>query len=215
MFEKGYIPWNKGLKCPYISIFNKGRKLSEETKLKISEIAKQKGFGKWMKGKKLTDEHKKNIGIASGKRKYGEKFKEKMRIITKGRFLGKKQSLETRLKRSEATKGTRTGKSNPNWNGGITNETAKIRTSIENRLWRESVFARDNWTCQKTGIKGERLAAHHIKNFSLYPELRFAIDNGITLSKETHDEFHRIYGKKNNTIEQIIEFMGGQNATRV
>ena len=74
------------------------------------------------------------------------------------------------------------------------------------RLWREAVFARDNWTCQKTKIRGDELIAHHIQNFSDFPELRFAIDNGITFSKEAHFEFHKIYGYKNNTKEQVDEF---------
>lgn len=100
-----------------------------------------------------------------------------------------------------------TGYKNPNWKGGITPENSKIRHSIEYRLWRESVFARDNWTCQKTKVKGGNLHPHHIKNFAEYPELRFAIDNGITFSKKTHDKFHKKYGRKNNTLEQVIEFL--------
>ena len=74
-------------------------------------------------------------------------------------------------------------------------------------MWREAVFARDNWTCQKTSVKGRELNSHHIKNFAQYPELRFAIDNGITLSKKAHIAFHKKYGKTNNTIEQINEFI--------
>ena len=40
-----------------------------------------------------------------------------------------------------------------------------------------------------------------------FPELKFAIDNGITLSKKAHDEFHKLYGKNNNTREQLVEFL--------
>jgi hypothetical protein len=100
-----------------------------------------------------------------------------------------------------------TGKTNPNWKGGVSKKNHNIRGSIEFRLWREAVFARDNWTCQKYGTKGGKLHPHHIQNFSQFPELRFAIDNGITLSERAHREFHKKYGKKNNTREQLLEFI--------
>jgi len=99
------------------------------------------------------------------------------------------------------------GNKNPNWKGGATPQNIIIRMSIEYRLWREAVFARDNWTCQKYGTKGVKLHSHHIQNFAQYPELRFAIDNGITLSEKAHKKFHKKYGKKNNTEEQIIKFL--------
>ena len=96
---------------------------------------------------------------------------------------------------------------NAAWKGGISAESERIRGGIEFRLWREAVFARDNWTCQKYGIRGCKLVAHHIKNFADYPELRFAIDNGITLSEKAHNEFHKKYGKKNNNEEQLKRFL--------
>jgi hypothetical protein len=101
----------------------------------------------------------------------------------------------------------RRGSGNPNWKGGTEPEKKRIRKSIEYRLWREAVFTRDNWTCQKYGVRGVRLHPHHIQNFSQYPELRFAIDNGVTLSDKAHKEFHSKYGQKNNTKEQLMEFL--------
>lgn len=112
-------------------------------------------------------------------------------------------SIETRELMSKLRK----GRNGSNWKGGASKLNHIIRSSIEFRLWRESVFARDNWTCQKYKIKGGFLHPHHIKNFAEYPELRFAIDNGITFSKKAHDEFHKKYGRKNNTLEQVIEFL--------
>src|SRR3990167_2827110 len=84
----------------------------------------------------------------------------------------------------------------------------KIRNSIEYKIWIGAVFAHDGYTCQKIGIKGGHLVAHHIQNFAQFPELRFAIDNGITLSKQAHNEFHKRYGRKNNNREQLDEFLG-------
>lgn len=94
------------------------------------------------------------------------------------------------------------------WKGGITPINRAIRASFEYRLWRKSCFERDNFTCQKYGISGGKLVVHHINNFADFSELRFAIDNGITLSKKAHKEFHKIYGNRNNTREQLGEFLG-------
>jgi len=91
-------------------------------------------------------------------------------------------SFETRKKMSEARKGSKC----IFWKGGTTSEGMKIRSSFEYRLWRESVFKRDNWTCVWCGKVGGKLNADHIKPFCDYPELRFAIDNGRTLCIECH-----------------------------
>ena len=116
---------------------------------------------------------------------------------------GYKASEKTKKKQSEALRGDKCYR----WKGGISPENVKIRTSLEYRYWRKKIFLRDNFTCQKYKIRGRDLVAHHINNFSDFPELRFAIDNGITLSKRAHKEFHSIYGIKNNTREQLQEFL--------
>jgi len=100
------------------------------------------------------------------------------------------------------------GAKNPRWKGGITPENKRIRMSLEYRLWRKAIFERDNFTCQKCGQRGGRLRAHHIFNFADYPENRTEISNGITLCQKCHNKFHRIYGKHNNTKEQLEVFMG-------
>lgn len=73
-----------------------------------------------------------------------------------------------------------------NWKGGITPINHKIRQSKEYKLWRESVFERDDYTCVWCGAKGGKLNADHILPFAYYPELRFAIDNGRTLCVDCH-----------------------------
>lgn len=77
------------------------------------------------------------------------------------------------------------------WKGGVTPERVKIWRSKEYKLWRKSVFERDNYTCVWCGNKNGNgktiiLNADHIKPFSLFPELRFAIDNGRTLCVDCH-----------------------------
>lgn len=77
------------------------------------------------------------------------------------------------------------GANNYSWRGGITPINQKIRGSAEYKLWRSAVIERDKFTCIWCGGK-ERLQADHIKPFSLFPELRFAIDNGRTLCFSCH-----------------------------
>ena len=118
-------------------------------------------------------------------------------------ILGKFHSEETRKKMSESLRGCKCY----SWKGGISSINNTIRRGIEYRLWRESVFARDNWTCQKCKIKGGYLHSHHINNFAEIIELRTSIENGITFCKECHMTFHNKYGRKNNTREQVEEFL--------
>lgn len=121
----------------------------------------------------------------------------------KNHFFGKHHSVESRRKNSNSHKGEKGQK----WKGGISSKQIIIRMGIEIRLWREAVFARDNWTCQKCKRRGLRLQAHHIFNFAQWPELQTTISNGITFCKEDHQKFHKKYGLQNNTREQLEEFI--------
>jgi transposase len=85
------------------------------------------------------------------------------------------------------------------------NKLARNRTKYRN--WRKKCIVRDDFTCQACGKMGGKLNVHHINNFSEFKELRYKVDNGITLCEECHRQFHCLYGKKNNTRGQIDEFI--------
>lgn len=75
-------------------------------------------------------------------------------------------------------------------------ETAKKRRSYKYRSWRQEVLIRDSYTCQHCGKQPAVLHVHHKKSFAGHPELRYELDNGISLCKECHLKAHggRWYG---------------------
>jgi len=198
--QKGNIAWNKGKK----------NYLSDEVRLKMKE--NMKGRIPWNKGKKgcFSKETISKMKVAGLGRKRPEiekkKISDTLKTLDMGKYnKGKIQSIETIQKRVASLP---SGKNHHWWKGGITAGNNKERTSLEMKLFRKACMERDNYTCQKTGIKGCKLVVHHIQNFADFPQLRTSISNGITLSKESHIEFHKIYGKKNNTREQLEEYLG-------
>lgn len=70
------------------------------------------------------------------------------------------------------------------------------RPRFELTKWTKAVFERDNYTCQACGQKGGRLQAHHIKEYSRYPEFRWDLDNGQTLCEECHKITPNYAGRK-------------------
>lgn len=108
---------------------------------------------------------------------------------------GKIRSSETIEKIREARKNQK-GDKCPGWKGGITPIVKRLRNSDEYKIWRICVFTRDEFLCRKCN-KGGNLIAHHIIGVSINIDLIFDTENGITLCKECHDEFHFTYGRKN------------------
>lgn len=111
----------------------------------------------------------------------------------------------------ELFKGKYRKENSPNWKGGA--EYSRVeRSTFEYREWRSAVFGRDHYTCCRCGDRNGNghmveLHAHHIKNWKDNEDLRYDVDNGITLCFDCHMLFHRKYGKRNNTPEQLYEFL--------
>ena len=103
------------------------------------------------------------------------------------------------------------GKNAYNYKHGKTKIYNKIRNSQPYILWRNSVYQRDKYTCQKCNkhCKKSDIVAHHKKNFAIIfqennitsfkkalqcPEL-WSISNGITLCRSCHLKIHKKFSK--------------------
>lgn len=157
------------------------RIISEESRRKMSEGSIKGKLGK--KRKPFSGEWKRKIGLYQR---------------------GKKKSLETRRKMSMAHKKLVDEGIHHLWKGGLTSRNRLIHGSVEYKIWRESVFERDNYTCQECGQRGGKLEAHHIQPFSLFPAMRFVISNGQTLCvgchKLTDTYAHKLYAWQQNHL---------------
>ena len=146
------------------------KNMSDETRIKISEYKKNKI--PWMKGKKHSLETKKVISDLKTGIKLTEEHKKKI---------------------GDSLRGSKSYM----WKGGVSKDK---RIGIKYIQWRSDVFLRDNWTCQTCGIRGVYLEAHHVKSWVKYPELRYSLDNGVSLCKECHKLTDNYKGKKYETI---------------
>jgi len=156
-------------------------------------------------GKKHSLESKSKMSLAKKGKKY-PKMSERNKIMWKDPEYRKKMSDVHKGKLKGIPNFKLRGSGSHLWKGGVTSINKSIRSSLQYKLWRESVFKRDNFTCVWCGSKsgdGKTVAlnADHIKPFSLFPELRFAIDNGRTLCLDCHKKtdtyFYKINKQKN------------------
>ena len=152
---------------------------SEESKRNISE--KRKGNPSPRKGVRLSEEIKRKISLAQKGKKLSEEHKQKIRNTTKETYknpeirkkcgnpnqvISKKHREAVRRfmvqawQNPEFRKGL-IGENANNWKGGVTFEPYGREF---NRLLKERIYKRDNYTCQNPDceIPGKRLNVHHI-----------------------------------------------------
>lgn len=185
MFKKGHIGYKfwlgkkrpevkDWLKCPpeisrknlkeYMKThgaWSKGIRVTEEVRKKLMKIGFKKGSSPWNKGKKTG-------------------------LIPKSVF---KNGQVAPMKGKQNIKISK--ENHWNWQGGITAKHFCLRHSLEYKLWREAVFARDNYTCKNCAEKGVFLNAHHSIPFhklmgTPFEKYIFDVRNGITLCERCH-----------------------------
>lgn len=90
------------------------------------------------------------------------------------------------------------------------NQNDNDRNSPKYKKWLKNVLDRDK-VCQCCG-SNKNIDVHHIKPYAQYKTLRTNKDNGIALCDLHHSSmilggFHQIYGNRNNTPEQLLEYI--------
>ena len=124
------------------------------------------------KGKKFSEQHRKNIGLGHRGIKFSKEICDKI-----------SKSLM--------------GKNNPQW---IEDRSMVLNNdrgdSTEYKEWRLNVYKIDNYKCKiGNGDCVGRLEAHHILPWRNFVELRYNINNGITLC-----QFHHPHGDKKEKL---------------
>lgn len=88
------------------------------------------------------------------------------------------------------------GRKNPPWKKEKQEQDKLERASWQYNVWKYAVLRRDKYACVACGDdRRSKLQVHHIKPFKLFPELRYAIDNGKVLCEECHKKTET-YGAK-------------------
>ena len=175
---------------------------------KMRVIAIQKGFGKWRKGRKLSDDTKRKISSKNkGKKRPDLVLQNKSfrnRELMHNRYLGKKLSKLHCFNISQAKKGKKIicsskeimrrkenwrKNKNPKWSGGVSSEYHIAVTSCEWFIIREKIMKRDNYTCQKCNVRGKNLQIHHIIPWRKIHN--HSVDNLITVCIRCHKELEK------------------------
>ena len=137
---------------------------------KLPSTAFKKGFVPWNKGVPMNEETKAKVSLAKmGKPSWNKGMPSP--------WTSARNKVENRQRK---------GDKHWNWKGGISPERHLLMGQMEYKQWRSDVFKRDGWTCQTCQSRGIYLEAHHIKPWAKFPDLRYSLDNGVTLCKDCH-----------------------------
>jgi len=159
---------------------------TEKHRLALKVPRKGSGVYDGNKGKTLSEESKNKLRIFNLGKTIPQETRIKISETRKRLKLGGKKGY----KHTEGWKIKMSGEGSPHW--------VKDRSKLKGRLnderrssayvtWRMEVYKRDNFKCKilDENCKG-RIEAHHILGFTKYPELRYQINNGITLCHFHH-----------------------------
>lgn len=144
----------------------------------------------------ITKETKEKIGNANRNRKVSDETRKKMSLSQIKRWTPE-------LRKERSIKYSKNG--NPNFNKRLTEYDREMkRFKPEYLEWKKQVHIKDNSKC-KICNSTKNLEAHHLDSYTKFPDRKYIINNGITLCRTDHIEFHKKYGKNTN-INQFYEW---------
>lgn len=158
-----------------------------------SPIISQLANGDWL-NREYTEKHKSTTAIAAEigcSVRIVAHWLERHGIQARnvGSEPGHKRATDiSRQRQSAARRGLLIGPKNPNWRGGIQLKHPE-RNRYRSKMWVKAVKDRDGWKCVECDAE-TRLHAHHIKGWRDRPDLRYDMDNGLTLCHECHVMAH-------------------------
>lgn len=130
-------------------------------------------------------------------------------------FFGRRHSIATKIKIGNRNKGKFIREKSPRWNPSLTDDEREKNISRHSDSEYigliKQVLLRDNYTCKCCGKYGGDLNVHHLNGWNWDLGNRYSPDNAITLCLKCHKDFHVIYGKGNNTLQQFNEFINNYN----
>lgn len=137
-------------------------------------------------------------------------------------FQGRKHSLDSKIKISKSKIGTIsplrgrkrpnfTGVKNPRW---IMDRTKLVKRQERNdsayKEWRHAVWERDEFHCRigNSDCNG-KIEAHHILGWSEHFELRYEINNGITLCHAHHPKKRAEEKRLAPVFQELVSVLKG------
>jgi hypothetical protein len=122
-------------------------------------------------------------------------------------WLGKKMSEEACKNNSAAHKGKFTGEESHRWIKDRSK--VKVGDRILNdplqKQWSLGVKRRDGWKCRIDDVNCEgRLESHHILPWKDFPELRYEVNNGITLCHAHHPKKKEDAAKLSPLFQEMV-----------
>jgi hypothetical protein len=126
-------------------------------------------------------------------------------------WLGRKRTYKNPEERNRKIglkmKGTRMGEKHPRWIEDRTQlkQSEKKWEDYRYRCWSLSIKERDVWKCKinNSDCNG-KLESHHILDWKNYPELRYDINNGITLCHAHHPRGREREAKLSPYLQSLV-----------